>query len=451
MAEIVSHTPYSQMTMRKGIKRFLPRTLFGRSLMIIITPILLLQIIVTVVFFDRHWSAMTQRLALALAGEVSQISSILEENSHLLSDNMKQYAVENLSLLITFEPDAKLAIDKHRRWNSIVHSTLAEALTLKLGRPFDIRQHEKKKWLEISVQLENGVLRVLSPEHRLYSSTTYIFLLWMLGSSIVLLVVAILFLRNQVRPIRRLAMAADRFGRGVDVPSFKPEGALEVRQAAQAFLEMRERIQRQIEQRTAMLAGVSHDLRTALTRMRLQLEMLGDSPDVEALKADITEMERMVEGYLAFARGEGDERAESTDISRILDTLTTNARRQGREINLQAEEGLMLRVKPQALERALGNLINNACKYADKIWVQMYRQGGFVEVTIDDNGPGIPDEQKQEVFKPFVRVEGSRNPKTGGVGLGLSIAQDIIHSHGGELLLEDSNRGGLRAVVRLPV
>jgi len=439
-----------QIKSGKIFKRFMPRTLFGRSLLMIVLPVLLLQIIVTFVFFDRHWTTMTNRLAGALAGDISFVANEIEKYPNLKYEEIMRDASEHLNILLSFEEGLILENIPKQESFSIVEPNLVQALEDKVTYPFIVQSHVKDKWFEIHLQLADGVLHILSPQYRLYSSSTYIFLLWMLGSSIVLVIIAILFLRNQIRPIRRLAMAADRFGRGVDVPSFKPEGALEVRQAATAFLDMKERIQRAMEQRTAMLAGISHDLRTALTRMKLQLEMLGDTPDAEALKDDIAEMQQMVEGYLAFARGEGDEKAESVDLGSVLERTAVNARRNGREVNLVAADNLFLRVKPQALERAITNLVSNAAKYGDKIWIQAYRQSNEIEITIDDDGPGIPNEKLAEVFKPFYRVETSRNPKTGGIGLGLSIAQDIIHSHGGKLILEQSNRGGLRAVIRLP-
>ncbi|MBC7134223.1 MAG: HAMP domain-containing protein, partial [Oceanibaculum nanhaiense] len=281
--------------------------------------------------------------------------------------------------------------------------------------------------------------------------TTYVFLMWMVGSSLILFAVAVVFMRNQIRPIRRLAAAADSFGKGSDAPGFKPEGAAEVRLAASAFIRMRDRIQRQISQRTEMLAGVSHDLRTPLTRMRLQLAMMAGGEDAEALRQDIAEMEQMLEGYLAFARGEGTEQAQPIDLARLLREVTNDARHSGRRIVLRAEEPLTVTLRPNAFKRALTNLVQNACRYGKSVEVAARLAHGQLEVTINDDGPGIPPEKRADVFKPFFRLEASRNPMTGGVGLGLTIARDIVLGHGGELVLGDAPQGGLRATVLIPV
>lgn len=436
---------------RRMLKRILPRTLFARSLLIIITPVLLLQVIVTFIFFDRHWDTMTIRLAYAASGEIALIAEQIGEAED--TDAKAKTVAESarmLGLLVSYNPD--ITVEKQQpeaAWESPLLYTLGQALQEKVSGPFQLRPHEDE-WVEVLVAMKDGTLSVMVPEKRLFSSTTYIFILWVIGSSLVLTAIAILFMRNQIRPILRLAVAAERFGTGRDVPKFKPEGASEVRQAAAAFIEMRERIRRQLEQRTAMLAGVSHDLRTPITRLRLQLAMLGDSPDVEAMKEDLNEMEMMVEGYLSFARGESGETPESVDLSKLLDRIVMGVRRQGTDITLQCEHELSLTCRPLAIERCLSNLINNARKYGNHVWVQAYRHPDAVEIVVEDDGPGIPKDQREEVMKPFSRLEVSRNPETGGVGLGLTIANDIAHTHGGQILLEDSNRGGLRAVVRLP-
>lgn len=440
------------------IKKFLPRTLFGRSLLILAAPILLIQIITTFVFFDSHWGKMTARLAFSVAGEIAVIADRIEQDPtpagvKLVTATAGQY----LELLVSYEQEAVLeqaeAKKSYRAMRSAdIANTLAAAMRAQVRRPHQINVDRREKWVEVSVQLEGGLLRVSVPQRRLYSSSVFVLLRWMIATSIVLLIVAVLFMRNQIRPIRRLAVVAERFGKGIDAPaSFKPEGAREVRQAAQAFLDMQERIRRQIQQRTAMLAGVSHDLRTPLTRMKLQTAMLGNSPDVEALKSDIVDMERMIDAYLDFARGEGGEQSVRTDLKTILDRLVAGTRRQGVEIELATEGDLSLQIRPVAFERCLGNIINNARKYGKHIWIAARRLDSEIEITVDDNGPGIPADKREDVFRPFYRIEGSRNPATGGVGLGLPIAQDILNSHGGQIALEDSAHGGLRVVIRVPV
>ncbi|HYG90788.1 MAG TPA: ATP-binding protein [Azospirillum sp.] len=435
-----------------GVKRFLPRTLFARSLLIIVTPVILAQAVATWIFYDRHWETMANRLANAVAGDVAMVAEMLERDP---SPEGRQRTVamtaRSTDLLVTVEPGQTLAAPT-RKLRGLLETTLGQALDDRLHRPFIINTEVAREWYEIRVQMPDGVLSVMSPERRLFSPTTYIFILWMVGSALVLFAIAIVFMRNQIRPIRRLAIAADSFGKGRDVPNFKPEGALEVRQAASAFLRMRERIQRQITQRTEMLAGVSHDLRTPLTRMKLALDMLGDGPEVEELMTDVAEMETMIEGYLAFARGEGTEAAQPTNLIRLLSEVVDGVRREGAAVGLEVpEEELELPLKPNAFRRCLANLLANARRHADRIWVSAKRRRNLIEIVIDDDGPGIPVPAREEVFKPFVRLETPRNKATGGVGLGLTIARDVVHGHGGDIILSDSPQGGLRVLVRLPV
>lgn len=442
-----------------GLKRFMPRTIFGRSLLILIMPVLLLQAITTYIFFDRHWEKMTSRLAFAVAGETAIMAAVLEgDNSNESFSNLARYASQHLDLLISYAPGQILEQQSHPPhpidWRRMM---MAKALTAELGakvrRPFLIDIDGEEKWVDVRVQLNDGVLLVSMPQRRLFSSSSYIVILWMIGSSVILLTIAILFMRNQIRPIRRLAVAAERFGRGLDVPSsFKPEGAREVRQAAQAFLDMHERVRRQITQRAAMLAGVSHDLRTPLTRMKLQVAMMPPSGDTEALKQDIVDMEHMINAYLDFAKGESGEQPVRTDLRQVLDRVVMGARRQGADITLEMARDISLQLRPLAFERCLTNIINNARKYAKNIWIEARHMddGEHIEVVVDDNGPGIPADQLEEVFKPFVRVDTSRNMATGGVGLGLPIAREVVHAHGGRIWLEASPKGGVRAVIQLP-
>jgi two-component system osmolarity sensor histidine kinase EnvZ len=309
----------------------------------------------------------------------------------------------------------------------------------------------QKRRVRIQIQLPDGVMDVSVDRERLFSSTTYIFVMWMVGTSLVLFAVAMVFMRNQVRPIRRLADAVDSFGKGREVSNFKPEGATEIRRAATAFNFMRDRIQRMLNQRTEMLAGVSHDLRTPLTRMKLQLAMLGASPAVEELKMDVADMERMVEEYLSFARGEGSESVVLSDIGDILRDIVHRARHENAEIELQTDGDLCVPVRPNAFRRCVTNLVTNAITYGGRVAVRARRSGNAVEIVVDDDGPGIPADQRDEVFKPFYRLDSARSPDTGGTGLGLTIARDVIRGHGGNLVLEESPAGGARARMRLPV
>lgn len=434
-------------------ERILPRSLFGRSLMILIIPVLLIQVVTSYIFIDLHWSKMTSRLSFAVAGEIAIIADEIERGTDPERiPRMSSYAAQSLDLLLSYKPGQELEDKAAAGVRPAVERTLAAALTEKVRRPFAINVDIHEKWVQVQVQLESGVLEVSLPQRRLFSSSGYIFLLWMIAISVVMLAIAILFMRNQVRPIRRLAVVAERFGKGRDIPaSFKPEGAYEIRQAAGAFIAMHERIKRQMQQRTAMLAGVSHDLRTPLTRMKLQVAMLPPGPDTEALKQDINDMEKMLNAYLDFVRGEGGEQAVRTDMREILERVAVGTRRQGAEVAMTCEGDLSMPLRPVAFERALMNILNNARKYAQAIDVVARREEDIIRIVIDDNGPGIPEDKYEDVFKPFYRVEGSRNQATGGVGLGLPIAQDIVHSHGGEIDLGKSPQGGLRVVIRVPV
>jgi two-component system osmolarity sensor histidine kinase EnvZ len=273
----------------------------------------------------------------------------------------------------------------------------------------------------------------------------------MVGTSVVLLTVAIAFLRNQIRPILRLADAAESFGKGREVPNFRPRGAREVRRAAAAFIEMKTRIERTIEQRTAMLAGVSHDLRTILTRFKLELALIGDSPEIDAMRKDVDEMARMLEAYLAFARGDSGEQSAPTDMAALLEELRSDAERNGHQATNAFHGQQIVTVRPAALKRCLANLVSNAARYARSIAIIGHRDHRWLTVTVDDDGPGIPAHLREEVFKPFLRLDHARNQDEGGTGLGLAIARDIARSHGGDIMLSDSPMGGLRAIVRIPV
>ena len=447
--------------LRQRIKDALPHSLFGRSLLILVTPIFLVQIITTFIFFDRHWQKRGDRLAYSVANEVLLAVEMVEADEspeHFLV--VKSDLERPLDFYMRYQHGAVLANIFNDNRNgfqnpsreNFIAQTLSTAFERRLARPYNIVVESKEKWVDIQVQLKQGVLSITVPERRIFSSSGFVVLLWMLGSSIILVIIATLFMRNQIKPIRRLAVAAERFGKGRDVPFFKIEGAREVRQAAQAFIGMKDRLGRQIQQRTAMLAGVSHDLRTPITRMKLQLEMMEQSDAVRDMKSDLIEMENMIGAYLQFARGEGGEEASLTDLRGLIDKVAGTFNRDETHVFVDVEDGgLILSLRPMAFERCLGNLIGNALKYGKNAWVSAKRIDDNIEICIDDDGPGIPIEQYEDVFKPFFRGESSRNSKTGGIGLGLPIVQDIVHAHGGRIWLDKSPKGGLRAVIDLPV
>lgn len=397
---------------------------------------------------------MAERLAAAVAGEtsfiVTQIDRGLEKGE---LDNLSVNSLKNLQLNIKYVAGGSIreeAIQYSGREN-VIKTILNKELKQKLKKPYRIIVDTDENWTQIQVQLTDGAVLITSPESRLFSSSGYVFLLWMVGISTILMVVAIIFMRNQIKPIRKLAVAADRFGKGRDVPFFKPEGAREVRQAATAFIDMRNRMNKQMEQRTFMLAGVSHDLRTPLTRMKLQAEMIDDAEEREALKQDIVEMETMITGYLQFAKGEGNETSERTDMLNFLQRVSEPFESQGMTIDIRSSgEGIDAFIRPSAFSRCISNILSNAQKYAQNVFIRLDKSDEDILITIDDDGPGLNPNLYHEVFKPFYRAEKSRNIKTGGVGLGLPIAQDIVLAHGGSIHLDKSGAGGLRVIITLP-
>src|SRR5437763_5378464 len=433
-------------------KAFLPKGLYARALLIIIAPMVILQSVVAFVFMERHWNLVTRHLSAAVVGDVAalaEMSKVYPQEPDYA--RLRKIAQDRMGLSVDFLPLADMPPPGPKPFFSLLDQALSVELRKQIGRPFWIDTVGRSNLVEVRVQLDKGVMRVFARRSAAYASNSEIFLLWMVGTSLVLLAVAIGFLRNQIRPILRLADAAESFGKGRDAPDYRPRGAREVRRAAQAFIEMKTRIERAIEQRTAMLAGVSHDLRTVLTRFKLELALLGESPEVEAMKKDVDEMGRMLEAYLAFARGDTGEQAGPTDMSEFLDELKTDAERNGHRTNVAFHGYPIVTVKPAAFKRCLGNLVSNAARFADTIDITGHRDHRYLTVTIDDDGPGIPANMREEVFKPFLRLDDARNQDEGGTGLGLAIARDIARSHGGDITLSDSPMGGLRAAVGVPV
>lgn len=437
--------------LRIALKRYLPKSFLGRSIMIIITPLIVVQVVSTWIFYDRHWDTITRRLAGAVAGE---IRLVIDARSTFEGTPVADWVVESasdLGLFFNFKKGEILPNAPPVSGGGILDTLLARAMDERVRRPFQIDTWSHERLVQMKVQMPEGVMEIFVPRKRLFSSTTYLFVMWMVGTSLLLFAIATMFMRNQVRPIRRLAAAVDSFGKGREVPDFRPEGATEIRRAAAAFERMRNRIQNALTQRTEMLAGVSHDLRTPLTRMKLQLAMLGESPEVNALKADLQEMEIMVEEFLAFARGEGTEEVIDTDVGEIVRSIASSTPSEEKELVAETNGDLNVPVRPNALRRCLTNLVTNALTHARSVKISVRRTPALIEFLVDDDGPGIPPDEREAVFKPFYRLDASRNPETGGTGLGLSIARDLARGHGGDVLLEDSPLGGLRAMVRLPV
>jgi two-component system osmolarity sensor histidine kinase EnvZ len=442
------------------LRQVMPKSLFGRSLLIVLLPLLILEGALTYVFYNRHWDTVTRWLTNGVAGDVAMLVELLEEaDGPAAEQRILARGLAHFGLMATFDPGGSLAqIVGAESWTpeTRLEETLAENFARIVDRPFafDMGHAEDPDWIAVYVQLQDGLLHVLAPRKRVDSTTTKVFIGWMIGLSLILLAIAIYFLTRQLRPIRRLAWAADSFGKGRDVGDFKLEGASEIRQAGAAFNLMRKRILRYIGQRTEMLAAVSHDLRTPLTRMKLELEILSGCNvkpgDLDGLRSDVEEMAGVVDGYLAFARGEGRESIQSTDLGALLRDVAERSAGPDVRVEIELEAPIWLPLRPVAMRRCLSNLIGNASRHARWIGIRATVQEDQVWIAIDDDGPGVPADQREAVFKPFYRLEPSRNPSTGGVGLGLTIARDIVLAHGGEIQLDDAPAGGLRVLLRLP-
>jgi two-component system, OmpR family, osmolarity sensor histidine kinase EnvZ len=438
----------------RGLAEMLPKGLYKRSLLIVILPMVLLQSAVTFAFMQHHYELVTRRLSEAVARDIGALTDLYEklppgEEDVFLAD----LASERFRMDATLLPAGPLPPAMPRSFFDALDPltrTLPSEIKTHLREPFWLDTVGRSGLMEIRVDLGDRVLRLVTRRSLAYEANAHIFVVWMLGAMMVLLTVAIVFLRNQIRPILRLAQAAEDFGKGRDV-DFSPHGAREVRQAGHAFIEMKRRIERATEQRTAMLNGVSHDLRTILTRFKLSVVLLDSSADSELLQRDVDEMGRMLEGYLAFARDDTTEASIETDIGALLQDLCVDAQRHGADVALETDGDLAIRVRPVAMKRCIGNLVGNAQRYAEHVRILAKREPRFVSIIVDDDGVGIPPTHREDVFRPFYRLDEARNQDESGAGLGLAIARDIARSHGGDITLSESPLGGLQAAVRIPV
>lgn len=429
----------------------MPKGLFVRSLIIIIAPIVILQSVVAYVFLERHWQLVTRRLSSAVSSDIAALIDFYEYYPQPPdAPELTRIALERLGLDVNFLPGTELPKQGPKPFFSILDEVLTDEIRKQVGRPFWIDTVGRSNVIEIRIQLEHTVMRVFARRSLAYASNSHIFLIWMLGTSMVLVTVAVLFQLNQIRPILRLADAAEDFGKGREV-DFRPRGAREVRRAGRAFVEMKRRIERAMDQRTTMLNGVSHDLRTILTRFKLSLALMHNDPEIDDLRSDVKEMERMLEAYLAFARGDTGEAAEPTDIQAMLESLRLDYARQGRDIMISISGDMLITVRPFAFQRLIGNLVANAVRYGTKVSVSATRMPRWLTISVDDDGPGIASDFREEAFKAFVRLDTARNVDDGGTGLGLAIARDIARSHGGDVSLSDSPLGGVRATIRIPL
>ena len=439
----------------RPLRRVLPRSLLARSLLILLIPLVVTQGVSLGLFYGSHLDIVSRRLSAAVTGEINQ-TLMLMDRYHNPGDRdwIIATASAQFQLDMHMHPHVRLI---RTGWTQVLgpmDDDLAQAL-LQIRRPFHVDWRSDPHTVKIQVQLADGVLDIDAPRKRLDVGPIYLFVAWVAGSALLLFIIAALFMRIQVRAIRRLARAAEAFGMGREPGTIRPEGAQEVRKAASAFNRMQERIRHFVSQRTAMLAGVSHDLRTPLTRLRLSLAMVPQhgtmhaeelAPEISEMIGDVEEMERMIEGYLAFARGEGTEQAQPVDLPLLLEEVAISAQRAGAEfVRVSCAPMPELMLRPGAIRRVLANLVDNARRHGGRISLVAMLEARWVQIAVDDDGPGISEDRRETVFRAF------ESGATGGTGLGLTIARDIIRAHGGELSLESSPMGGLRARVRLPL
>jgi two-component system osmolarity sensor histidine kinase EnvZ len=429
-----------------SFRQIAPKSIFGRSVLIIILPIIVMQMIVAYIFFNAHWATVTANLTQSVAASVAVATELYdrdptEENAEALDTLLRP----DMQLSVRLKPDETLPTTRRRNFFSVLDQSIGRALSNAIDRPFWFDTTRYPNHIDIRVQVDEGVLQFYATRDRVFAPTGFVFIFWLVTATIVLTLVSVLYIRRQSLPIRELADAADAFGKGQDIGAYKPHGAVEVRRAGQSFLKMRQRIRRHIEQRTMMLAGVSHDLRTPLTRLKLALSMAETKEDIDAARRDLDEMEAMLSGYLDFARGAGEGAPEELSLDELLQTIASEE-----DVPLVLSTPVSVEARPQQLRRAIVNLIANARKYANAPQLSSELTDTHVLIHVDDAGAGIPERQRDAVLKPFARLDEARSQNVEGVGLGLSVARDIAQTHGGRLKLDDSPLGGLRATIQLP-
>ena len=426
----------------------MPEGLYSRSLLIIIIPIVILQGILTFVFLDRHWQLVTRKLSSAVASEISTFIDIepILGIEKVTSLSNKLYDTE-----VRFLPQQRI-IDNLPKPVNLVENTLGKELSAILENKFWVDAHTYEKRVIIQIEKDDGVLEFTVPRRNVYATNSHIFLVWMVISSLLLVSVAVIFMRQQIKPIEKLSKAAQQFGIGMKMENFKPSGASEVRKAAEAYLKMQERIERFIEQRTLMLAGVSHDLRTPLTRLKLQIEMLSDDKNNSELLSDVDEMQKMLETYLDFAEGVTTEETSNISLDSMINEIINSENQAHKEINFKTSSAdpTYFECKAIAMKRNISNLFNNACSYGDNILISLKNNENQITISVEDDGPGIKEDNYEQAMKPFIRLDSSRNQNISGSGLGLSISQDITSNHGGKMIMSRSDLGGLKVSLKFP-
>ena len=431
------------------LKKLFPKRLFYRALLIVAIPIIILQLVITIVFFDSLWIKTNKGMTRALVGEIKTFITAYDNGKYNNNDLSGLFSIY-LDLNVEFKKNNFYKKEQKERWFSPIDRTLRRELKSNMGAEnywFDTTAY--KELIQINIRHNDGYFEFLIPKDRITSASARIFALWITLPALLLITIAIIFLKNQTRPIINLARAAEKFGRGENIDEYRPSGALEIRQAGLEFDKMRKRINRHLNQRSEMLSGISHDLRTPLTRMKLLLAFIKDEDISKKISLDIDEMEKMLNEYLQFTSSNYLEKDETFDISDLLDKIVYKY--ENNNITKKIIPRIYINARKNLIRRSFNNLIENALKYAQKIDLHLSKKNNNILITIDDNGPGIPKNEHENVFKPFYKIDKGRSDAKSSVGLGLSITSDIIKSHGGNIMLEKSHLGGLRVKVFLPL
>ena len=429
------------------LKKIIPSSLLGRSIIIIFVPIFLLVIITSLIFYQTSWNIISKRLTESVVADINVIVKLINQN---LDIQAIKIAKEDFKMKITIKEESTIENITFQEQRGILSKRLKQSL-INLKKPFSYDLNNIDQGVKITIKLDNKLLLINVDKDRLYSETAFVFLLWMIFASILLLIFSYFVMNKQIRPLKRLSIIAETFGRGLDAPELQSVGASEIRQTAKAFNQMRKRIKRFLKQRTDMLAGVSHDLRTPLTRMKLQLSLLKDEKAKKELEIDINEMTAMLDSYVSFVRSEAPEPIESINLNKFLNEIIKNLNNEKYKINFNEKNNVQTSGRPLQLKRAFQNIIDNSIRYSNRLEIEIFLQNDECFIVFEDNGPGIPSQNYEDVFKPFFTLDPSRNKLKGESGLGLSITRDIIRSQGGEIKLSKSKLGGLKSIIQLPV
>ena len=434
--------------LNKILKQIMPKGLFYRSLIIVLAPIILLQIIITIVFFDSLWIKTNKGMTRSLVGEIQTIFDVYEKNNPKNNEMIKDLYNKNFDFVISFKKGENIPKVKAERWFSPMDRSLRRELKPVFGNSFWFDTSSYKELVDLRIRHQDGVIEIFFPKHKIAPSSIRVFALWITFPGLLLILIAIIFLKNQTRPIINLAKAAEKFGKGEFIQEFRPSGAKEIRQAAYEFDRMRKRISIHLNQRSEMLSGISHDLRTPLTRLKLQLAMIKETDLAKKMGDDIDEMEKMLNDYLEFASSQKSEKNQIFDLNNLLNEIVLNY--DPKKIKYVFNKDLLINGRKSSIKRCLTNIIDNGISYGDVVTISTKKTNNNINIVIDDNGGGIPEKEHQNVFKPFYRIDKSRSQNKSGVGLGLSIANDIIRSHGGNIFLDQSPNKGLRVKISLP-